>query len=82
MKYISDPYSLEYIAPSNETLRIKAGDCDDFAVLLTVFYRSIGLNATVGLIDTDGDEKVEHATALVYFNASSREIFKQRFKMG
>jgi len=77
VKYISDPYGLEYIAPPNETLRVGAGDCDDFAVLLAVLYRSIGLNATVGLIDTNGDKKAEHATALVYFNASSSEILNR-----
>ena len=74
IKYVSDPYGLEHIAQPNETLKIRAGDCDDFAVLLAVLHRSIGLNATVGLIDTDGDGKVDHVTALVYFKASPSEV--------
>jgi len=74
LRYVNDPYGLEHIAPPNETLRVGAGDCDDFAVLLAVLYRSIGLNATVGLIDTDGDGKVDHVTALVYFKASPSEV--------
>ena len=77
IRYISDPLiEGEYIAPPNETLRVGAGDCDDYAVLLATLYRSVGLNAVVGLIDTDGDNKVDHATALVYFTRNPTEILK------
>jgi hypothetical protein len=73
--YISDPLiEGEYIAPPNETLRVGAGDCDDYAVLLAVLYRSVGLDAVVGLIDTDGDNKADHVTALVYFTGNPTEI--------
>ena len=34
------------------------------------------LDAVVGLIDTDGDNKVDHATALVYFTRNPTEILK------
>jgi len=75
IRYISDPFiENEYIATPDETLRVKAGDCDDFAVLLAVLYRSIGLNAMVGLIDTDGDNKIDHATALVYLNKDTLDV--------
>jgi len=75
IRYISDPLTEnEYIAPPNETLNVGAGDCDDYAVLLATLYRSVGLNAVVGLIDTNGDNKVDHATALVYFTGNATEI--------
>jgi len=57
INYVSDPRGLEYIQPPDETLKIGGGDCDDFAVLLASMYRSVGLDAAVGLIDTDGDGK-------------------------
>jgi len=34
------------------------------------------LDAVVGLIDTDGDNKVDHATALVYITRNLIEILK------
>jgi len=68
INYVSDPRGFEYIMPPEETLKTRAGDCDDYAVLLASMYRSVGLEAAVGLIDTNGDGKVDHATALVYFN--------------
>jgi len=75
IRYISDPLTEnEYIAPPNETLRVGAGDCEDYAVLLATLYRSVGLDAVVGLIDTNGDNKVDHATALVYFTGNTTEI--------
>ena len=77
VKYVSDPLvENEYVAPPNETLRVMAGDCDDFAVLLATLYRSVGLKAMVGLIDTDGDDKVDHATALVYLDDNADEALE------
>lgn len=74
IRYVKDPHGFEYIAPPTETLRVGAGDCDDFAVLLAVLYRSVGLNSSVGLIDTDGDGRIDHATALVYLSKSSSDV--------
>jgi len=75
--YVKDPHGLEYIAEPRETLKVKAGDCDDYAVLLASLYRSVGLRSAVGLIDTDGDDKVEHATALVYTELPEDEIMEK-----
>lgn len=75
IRYISDPLvEGDYLAPPNETLKVGAGDCDDYAVLLATLYRSVGLDAVVGLIDTDGDGRANHATALVYFTGNTSEI--------
>ncbi len=77
INYVSDPRGFEYIAPPEETLKTKAGDCDDYAVLLASMYRSVGLEAAVGLIDTDGDGKAEHATALVHLDEDPDTIMKK-----
>ncbi|MEM0506555.1 MAG: transglutaminase domain-containing protein [Thermosphaera sp.] len=68
VKYVSDPNGFEYVAPPLETLRVRAGDCDDFAVLLASLYESIGLDAVIGLVDTNGDGVVDHAATMVYLN--------------
>ncbi|MEM4571040.1 MAG: transglutaminase domain-containing protein, partial [Desulfurococcaceae archaeon] len=65
VKYVSDPYGIEYPADPRETLKARAGDCEDFAVLLASLYRAVGLRSAVGLIDTNGDRRADHATALV-----------------
>lgn len=75
IKYVNDPYGFEYIASPRETLQVKAGDCDDFAVLLASMYRSIGLRSAVGLIDSDGDEGIDHVTALVALRTDEKEYF-------
>lgn len=77
VNYVSDPRGFEYIAPSEETLRTRAGDCDDYAVLLASMYRSVGLYAAVGLIDTDGDSRPDHATALVHFNSDPNTVMEK-----
>ncbi|MET1160355.1 MAG: transglutaminase-like domain-containing protein [Thermoprotei archaeon] len=66
--YVSDPWSVEYIASPREVLETGAGDCEDYAVLLAALYRSIGLKSAIGLVDIDGDQKVEHAAAPVYID--------------
>ncbi len=75
--YVKDPHGLEYVAEPRETLKVKAGDCDDYAVLLASLYRSVGLRTAVGLIDTDNDHRIEHATALVYIELSKNEIMEK-----
>jgi len=76
IRYISDPYKLEYIASPIETLRVKAGDCDDFAVLLALMYRAVGIRSAVGLIDTRG-MGANHATALVALERMELDEFKK-----
>lgn len=73
IRYVSDPRGLEYIAPPVETIRVKAGDCDDFAVLLAALYESVGLDAVIGFIDTDNDGGSDHLTAIVYLDLDSKD---------
>jgi len=83
VRYVSDPRGLEYVAFPLETLRVGAGDCDDFAVLIASLYESIGLDAVIGLVDTNGDGVVDHAAALVYVNLDPDALLKamQRYDL-
>ena len=74
LHYVSDPRGLEYVAPPEETLRTLSGDCDDFAVLLTSMYLSVGLRAAVALIDTNNDGVADHAASLVELPLSKEEL--------
>ena len=71
LHYVSDPLGLDYVAPPEETLRTLSGDCDDFAVLLTSMYISVGLRSAVALIDTNNDGAPDHAATLVELPYSS-----------
>lgn len=71
ISYVSDPRGHEYFAYADETLVTKAGDCDDFAVLLSSMYESVGLDAAVANIDTDDDKQIDHMTCVVYYSKDS-----------
>lgn len=77
INYVSDPRGFEYIQPPDKVLETRSGDCDDFAVLLTSMYRSVGLEAAVGLIDTDGDRRIDHATALVHLYEDPNTVLEK-----
>jgi len=79
INYVSDPSGFDYVQPPDETLRTGGGDCDDFAVLLASMYRSVGLEAAVGLIDTDGDEEADHAATLIRLNMDPDTVLKNRY---
>ena len=74
LRYVSDPMGLDYVAPPEETLRTLSGDCDDFAVLLTSMYLSVGLRAAVALVDTNNDGVADHAATLVEMPLGKREL--------
>lgn len=67
ISYVSDPRRQDYPAYAHETLQIKGGDCDDFAILLASMYESVGLDAAIANIDTDQTGKADHMTCLVYY---------------
>lgn len=68
ISYVNDPRGHNYFAYAHETLQIKGGDCDDFAILLASMYESVGLDAAIADIDTDDDGKADHMTCLVYYS--------------
>jgi hypothetical protein len=75
--YVSDPKGYEYFAYADETLTTKAGDCDDFSILLASMYESLGLDAAVSYIDTDDDGESEHMTCLVYWAGDADSLLDE-----
>ena len=71
ISYASNPRGHEYFAYAHETLETKAGDCDDFAILLSSLYESVGLDAAIANIDTNNDEKIDHMTCIIYYPKDS-----------
>ena len=76
IRYVSDPLGQEYVAYPSETLTAKAGDCDDFAILLATMYETVGLDAAFAWIDTDEDGEGDHACAMVYYPDSADQFLK------
>jgi hypothetical protein len=75
--YVSDPLGFEYMAYPHETLDCKAGDCDDFAVLLASMYEASGLDTMIAYVDTNGDKKVNHVACLVYYPRDSASFIEE-----
>jgi hypothetical protein len=77
IKYISDPTGKEYFGRPRETIEIKAGDCDDIAILTASMYGSVGLDSALILVDIDKDDVTEHISALVYYPGTSDEFLDE-----
>lgn len=45
--YVSDPRKDEYVASPMETWNALGGDCDDYSVLLSSMYESIGMDSSI-----------------------------------
>jgi len=50
--FARDPFKLEDIQTARRTLKLQAGDCDDFTVLMGSMLESIGIPAAVHLVRT------------------------------
>ena len=50
--YVNDPQDDEYIARASESVKLLAGDCDDYSILMAAAIKSIG--GTVRLVYTKG----------------------------
>jgi len=70
IRRVSDPIGQEYLAYASETLETRAGDCDDFSILLTSMYEAVGLDAAIVYLDTNDDGEADHMAALVYYPRS------------
>lgn len=69
IQYISDPRGGDYWSPPNETLKIGAGDCDDYSILLSSLIEAIGGTTRIYLTDT-------HAFTAVYIGNDTDHIDK------
>jgi len=65
IKYVNDPRSHDYWAPANETLKIRAGDCDDKAIILSSMLEAVGGTTRIYLTDT-------HAFVAVYIGNGTK----------
>lgn len=74
IRRVSDPIGQEYLAYASETLETKAGDCDDFSILLTSMYEAVGLDAAIVYIDTNDDGEADHMASIVYY-LRSKDFF-------
>ena len=75
--YVSDPKGQEYYARATETLQTEAGDCDDFAILLAGMYESVGLDAAIAEVDTEGTGKANHMACLVYYSKTADSFLEE-----
>lgn len=71
IQYVSDPRGTDQWSAPGETLKIGAGDCDDYAILLASMIESIGGTTRIYMTDT-------HAFATVYIGSggSAENIVK------
>ncbi len=67
VQYINDPRGKDLWSTPSDTLKVGAGDCDDYAILLASLVESIGGTSRIYLTDT-------HAFAAVYIGNNTEEI--------
>lgn len=77
IRYISDPAGMEYFGYPRETLDARAGDCDDIAILAATMYETVGMDAAIAFIDTNGDGKMDHAACMVYYPGAVEEFIDE-----
>lgn len=46
-RYVNDPLGMDYYSPPTESLRLLAGDCDDYSILMASSIMSIGGEARI-----------------------------------
>ncbi|MCY0868380.1 MAG: transglutaminase-like domain-containing protein [Desulfurococcus sp.] len=73
IRYVKDP-GFELFQKPSETLELKAGDCDDVAILLASMYQALGLQTKFIEVDTDGDRVIDHLAVLVRYPRSLKEF--------
>lgn len=73
-KYVDDPRGFEYFAKASESVHTLAGDCDDFAILLSSMVESIGGRTRIVIADgVQGD----HAYVEVWIGSTREQAQAQ-----
>ncbi|MEZ5335906.1 MAG: hypothetical protein R2741_12070 [Methanolobus sp.] len=67
IQYISDPRGQDVWSAPGETISVGAGDCDDYAILLSSLVEAIGGTSRIYMTDT-------HAFAAVYIGNETADI--------
>ena len=73
INYVRDP-NFELVQRPEETLKLRAGDCDDVAVLLASMYEALGLKTKFALVDTNGDGVADHIAVLARYSGTAKKF--------
>jgi len=73
INYVRDP-NFELVQRPEETLKLRAGDCDDVAVLLASMYEALGLKTKFALMDTDGNGVADHIAVLIHYSGTAEKF--------
>jgi hypothetical protein len=60
VRFTKDPYEIELISHPVRTLELKAGDCDDQAILISALLRSVGYNTRFKVVSAKASGKFHH----------------------
>lgn len=66
IQYVYDPMGLEEIQSPETTLKLRAGDCEDQAILLSSLLSAIGFETALIFADTANDGIPDHVYSAVY----------------
>lgn len=66
IQYIHDPLTFEDIQNPETTLKLRAGDCEDQAILLSSLLSAIGFKSALIFTDSDNDGVADHVYSAVY----------------
>ena len=77
INYVSDPNSVDYYALASETMLTRAGDCDDYAILIASMYEAVGLDAFITFIDADNDNIIDHMACLVHYSKDADSFIEE-----
>lgn len=77
--YVTYQLDHNYAQSPFETLRLRTGDCKDYATLTASLSESVGLDASIDLVYassnmTNENSAPNHAMSLIYFNAQENEL--------
>ena len=66
IQYVYDPRGLDAIQSPEVTLKLRAGDCEDQAILLSSLLAAIGFEAALIFADTDNNGVPDHVYSAVH----------------
>jgi hypothetical protein len=70
IQYVYDPTNLEEIQSPEVTLKLRAGDCEDQAILLSSLLSAIGFESALIFADTNNDQIPDHVYSAVFIPAA------------
>lgn len=66
IQYVYDPFGIEEIQSPQVTLKLRSGDCEDQAILLTSLLLAIGFESALLFADANNDGLPDHVYSAVY----------------